>query len=234
MGILISGRVPTGRTLGLTVSPLHQPTAERRWDSWLRLELARRVLKPPPPPKGTGVAIYVQDKLNAVINEQVSGITENLETLFVTTQNNCNEATFGVIYRPPSGNFSSFLNELSIILEHLPKKSTYIMGDFNINLHVNNKNVSDFEEVMFTTGFLPLISTYTHEKPGCNKTCIDNIYSNDLNKCIASGTISDRISHHLPIFHIFDGLSTSKSESNDKYVQYYDYCDSNVRQFITS
>ena len=176
----------------------------------------------------------MQDKLNAVINEPVSSITENLETLFITIQSNCNEATFGVIYRPPSGNFNSFLNELSIILEHLPKKSVHIMGDFNINLHVDSKNVSDFEEVMFTTGFLPLISTYTHEKPGCNQTCIDNIFSNDLNNFVASGTISDRISHHLPIFHIFDGLSTSKSESNEKYIQYYDYCDSNVRQFITS
>ena len=57
--------------------------------------------KQPNKAKGTGVALYVQDKLNAVINELVSGVTENLESLFVTTRNESKVITFGVIYRPP-------------------------------------------------------------------------------------------------------------------------------------
>ncbi len=185
--------------------------------------------------KGTGVAIYVNDKINAVVNETVSEVTENVESLFVTTRNNCSEVTFGVIYRPPNGNFTSFCDELSKILEQLPKKSVYIMGDFNVNLHVNSKEVNDFEEAVFTAGFSPLISTYTHEKPGCRQTCIDNILTNDINNTIASGTISESISHHLPIFHIFNGFSAQNStQPNAKYIQYYDYSDSNIQQFVSN
>ena len=36
------------------------------------------------------------------------------------------------------------------------------MGDFNVNLHVKSSVVSDFEEIMFSTGFMPVISTHTH------------------------------------------------------------------------
>ena len=184
--------------------------------------------------KGTGVAIYVHEKLSTVVNVPVSNVTENLESIFVTTRTSCKEATFGVVYRPPSGNFSSFLSELSNILQQLPKKSVQIMGDFNVNLHANTKEVHDFEEVMFGNGFCPLISTYTHEKPGCKQTCIDNIYTNDIDKSIASGTLSDRISHHLPIFHIYDDLSVPNSDSSAKYVQHYNYSESNVQKFVSN
>jgi hypothetical protein len=107
------------------------------------------------------------------------------------------------------------------------------MGDFNVNLHANNKEVNEFEEVMFSAGFFPLISTHTHEKPGCNRTCIDNIFTNDIDKSIASGTISDKLSHHSPIFHIFDNMSALKTTSHSKYIQYYDYSDSNVGKFAS-
>lgn len=184
--------------------------------------------------KGTGVALYVQDRLSSIVNELASDVTENLESLFVTSRKNSEEVTFGVIYRPPSGNFASFLTELSRILQILPKKSAYIMGDFNVNLHVNSKEVNNLEEIMFSAGFSPLISTHTHEKPGCNQTCIDNIYTNDINKVVASGTLSDRISHHLPVFNIFEDLAVTNSEPQVKHTQYYDYSESNVRLLVSS
>ena len=34
--------------------------------------------------KGTGVALYLDDSLNGVVNDQVSWVSKNLETLFVT------------------------------------------------------------------------------------------------------------------------------------------------------
>ncbi len=81
--------------------------------------------KQPQKSKGTGVALYVLEKLNTELIEPVSDITENLESLFVTVRNNSEEATFGVIYRPPNGNFPSFISELTKILEFLPKKLVY-------------------------------------------------------------------------------------------------------------
>jgi hypothetical protein len=59
----------------------------------------------------------------------------------------------------------------------------------------------------------PLISLATHEKPGCNESCIDNLITNDVEGIIAAGVLRDRISHL-------------------KYKQYYDYCHSNVDNFL--
>ena len=181
--------------------------------------------------KGTGVALYIHNSLNATVNNEASLITPNLETLFVTISHNCNPITVGVLYRPPNGNINDSLTELSSILEALPKKSVYVMGDFNVNLHNHStKAVSDFEEVIFSTGFAPLISIHTHEKPGCNGTCIDNMLTNDVDSVLLSGTIKDKLLHHLPIFQIFDWKNVSSNKV--KHMQYYDYCNSNVDNFI--
>ena len=52
--------------------------------------------------------------------------------------------TIGVVYRPPSGNMNIFLDYLGKIAESLPSKNSYIMGDFNINLH--NESDSGFHD----------------------------------------------------------------------------------------
>ena len=93
------------------------------------------------------------------------------------------------------------LSELSIIIEKLPTKSTYIMGDYNINLHDEDKYLHEYDDVIMAAGFTPLISVHTHEQPGCRETCIDNIITNDVEKVVGSGTIKDNLNHHLPIFH---------------------------------
>ena len=108
------------------------------------------------------------------------------------------------------------------------------MGDFNIDLHNNNSNmVNEFEETVLTAGFTPIISLHTHEKPNCRKTCIDNIITNDIKNVLISGTIEDKISHHLPIFqitHIGDLQGAAPSELP---TQYYDYRNSNIDKFVS-
>ena len=59
---------------------------------------------------------------------------------------------------------------------------------------------------------------------------IDNIITNDIESVITSGTIPNTITHHHQIFQIFES-SASKSNSNSKTTQYYDYCNSNVDKF---
>ena len=169
--------------------------------------------------KGTGVALYIHNSLNATVNNTVSFVTPNLETLFITVSHDRVPLTVGVLYRHPNGNVNESLSELSNILETLPKKAVYIMGDFNINLHNDStKIVSDFEEVTLSTGFAPLISIHTHEKPNCNGTCIDNILTNDVDNVLLSGTIRDKLLHHLPIFQIFDWKTVGRNE--DKHMQF--------------
>ena len=182
--------------------------------------------------KGTGVALYIKDELNAVVNDELSWITKNLETLFVTIQHD-EPLHIGVVYRPPSGKYSEAINEFKKIVEMCPKKNVYLLGDFNVNLHdENNTLVQEFEDITLGLGLSPLISTYTHEKPGCNQTCIDNILTNDIENTIHSGTLSTCITHHLAVFNIFSSPVFSNESHKQKYTQYYDYCNKNVDNFV--
>ena len=181
--------------------------------------------------KGTGVCLYVSNSLNATVNNSLSSVSENLETLFITIHNENKSSTVGVVYRPPNGVLTEAINEYNEIVQQLPKKSVHIIGDFNIDLHKDNsREVQLLEDSTLSLGLYPLISTYTHEKPGCRKTCIDNIFTNDPENCTLSGTLKLCISHHLAIFQITEGFIPSRSNPN-KYVQYYNYCNSNIELF---
>ena len=185
--------------------------------------------------KGTGVALYVHKSLNATINYNLSQNTPNIETLFVTISNSNNPLTVGVLYRPPSGNPNEALEEISHILNEAPKTSVYIMGDFNIDLHSHASSmVNDFEDIILTSGFTPLISLHTHEKPNCRKTCIDNIITNDIDNVLMSGTITDKLSHHLPIFQITSIGSFGSTDENESTLQYYDFRNSKINKFVTA
>ena len=183
--------------------------------------------------KGTGVAIYAKESLNAVVNNELSWVTKNLETLFITVQHD-EPLHIGVLYRPPSGDSTEALNELSKIAELCPKKNVYILGDFNINVHdQSSKIVDDFENIIFGLGLVPLISISTHHKPGCKETCIDNILTNSTDDVTHSGTISTSISHHHAIFTIFKSpIITNTNQSGPKHLQYYDYSNKNVNKFV--
>ena len=146
--------------------------------------------------------------------------------MFVTLSGD-NPLTIGTLYRPPSGNLAMALDELSNILDKVPKQ-THVAGDFNIDLHgSNSKNIQDYENAIFSKGFFPTISTVTHEKPGCKPSCIDNFITNYIESVIMSGTIPNSISNHFQIFQIFE-CSVNKSNCNAKHTQYYDYCNSNL------
>ena len=185
--------------------------------------------------KGTGVAIYVHHSFNAVINPEFSTTTTNLESLFVTIQHEGQTIHVGVIYRPPSGDPEKSMGELTEIIEKLPKNNVHIMGDFNINLHnTTSKLARGLEEIMLSTGFSPAISVSTHEKPFCKPTCIDNIFTNEIENTICSGTLKLNISHHHAIFQINSCLNHTPAKSQSTPTQYYDYCSSNVEAFLTA
>ena len=73
--------------------------------------------------KGTGVAQYIEQNLNAVVNYEASVTTVNLETLFLTIAGKRGTVSVGVLYRPTTkwrhqscnGSFMDKLNVLSII-----------------------------------------------------------------------------------------------------------------------
>ena len=78
------------------------------------------------------------------------------------------------------------------------------MGDFNLNLiNTNSRQVNDFTNNMYATGFYPTISKPTRIANHL-ATIIDNIFTNITQHKIHSGILYTDISDHLPIFNIND------------------------------
>ena len=82
--------------------------------------------------KGSGVALYTHENLNAVLDTEKSVINSDIETLFINITNTPTPITVGVVYRSPSGNIKAFIEHFNNIIQSLPLEGSYIMGDFNI------------------------------------------------------------------------------------------------------
>ena len=181
---------------------------------------------------GTGVALYIHDSINVTVIDEISECSRDIESLFVKSTNTEVQITIGVIYRPNDGNRDIFCDKLDKIFEFLPKENVYILGDYNINLLCKNI-YGKYEDTFMSSGFIPLISTYTHHRPGTNKSCIDNIFTNNCNtqNVVFSGTIKDNMSHHLPIFQ-FSNINLKLPKSTEKHTQHYDYSNKKISSFV--
>ena len=182
--------------------------------------------------KGTGVCLYIHNSMNFSKINNLSICKEGIESLFVTITNLEEPIIAGVIYRPPNSNPHDFNLEYDKILSELNGKKAYILGDFNINLlNISSTHEEQLEQTIFSRGFTPTISIPTHQMPHCSRTCIDNIHTNDIDSTIVSGVISDKISHHHPIFLIKKlaiGLDAGQNNPPEKLTIHYDYSNSNL------
>ena len=183
--------------------------------------------------KGSGIGMYIHDTYNFTDLPQVSCCTPNIEALFITITNTITPITIGVVYRPPSGDLEIFYEDFERLVNQLPNKNVYIHGDFNINLHKSDKSTTEFEKVFISNGYGPLISLATHEQPHCEPSCIDNIFCNSIHHITCTGTIIDKLSHHLPIFSFsnIESIKGSSSERTDSIPQ-YDFSNANAEKFI--
>ena len=182
--------------------------------------------------KGSGVALYISKEYNFIENENLSMLTPDLETIFVTITNTPEPIIIGTVYRPPSGDKNKFLTKLTEILNLIPQnKKAYLMGDFNLDLLniYGDAALVEYEELIITSGFSPLISIPTHDKPSCRKSCIDNIFANYFENVLLTGTFHNTLSYHHPVFQICrSGSTLEKENSYFTTEQHYDYSNSNV------
>ena len=179
--------------------------------------------------KGTGVGLYIRDCYIFNRIDNLCICTPNLESVFVSVTNMDKPQTIGVLYRPPGGSDKDALDEFENILSKLPDKNVILLGDFNFNLFDRSSN--QFENILYSSNFIPVISLATHEKPGCSPSLIDNILTNSTENIISAGLLGSRVSHHLPIFCILDCNSPEDSEPATKKPK-YDYCESNMNKFL--
>jgi len=186
--------------------------------------------------KGSGLGLYINKKYNFTLNDSLSLCNQNIEALFVNITGMERSTVIGALYRPPNGDIKKFNSELENIfndLNALTNSDCYILGDFNINLHCLKLSPHQkFEELVITSGFTPLISTATHQHPNCAKTCIDNIFTNNVENISISGTIDLNVSNHSAVFH-FSSLKPSVVNSSGKITIHYKYSKENIDQFCT-
>ena len=111
---------------------------------------------------------------------------------------------------------------LSLKLESINKQGleAYIVGDINVDLfqYSSNKQTSDFLDMLFDKGFMPLITKATRITYHY-KTLIDHIYTNTPENLIRSGVCLADISDHLPVFC----YSASNIPPTNKETYYRDY-----------
>ena len=186
--------------------------------------------------KGSGMGIYAKDNLNCSKIEEISISCADIETLFIKISNTEQPLIFAVTYRPPSGNIKNFNQQFEKVLEKLSSNyadcHTIITGDFNINLFKNNSNRSKFENIFFGNCYAPLISLATHDKPGCEPSCIDNVLVTMIDNVLGSGVSPElKVSHHFPVTCFFDLSINKENQDNEKNYPSYDYCESNIIEF---
>lgn len=183
--------------------------------------------------KGTGVALYVHKSFNATKIEDLSISNPHIETLFLSLSINNTNIITGVVYRPPSGDSSEFLESYQDITSKITCPHSYIMGDFNYDLLTNNnRQINLFEETFLSEGFFPLISLATHEKDNCKPSCIDNIFTKNIDNVLISGIVHDMIKSHSPIFSLHHiPLQLTPKNCQSKVTQFYSYSSKNTENF---
>ena len=183
--------------------------------------------------KGTGVALYVSNHLNAVILEKLSYCTQDIECLLVeVTDSQGNKSFYGVVYRPPSGCLDTFCQVLEEISKQLTGQTLYLLGDFNSNLINLNTSNQNFEDTILRNGLYPTISIPTNFRLNCKSSCIDNILTTDIDSVVLSGVMQDRIGEHALVFS-FSSVLAQKGKHEEKHVSHYDYSSTKVKKFVT-
>ena len=116
-----------------------------------------------------------------------------------------------------------------------PNKNSYILGDYKVHLHdLSHKCDQNFEESVISNGFMPLKSIATNHKPGCSKTCIDNIMTNQSPTAkLSSGKLAGKTLNYSPIFQLSEISCQSHNNSQkQKLTLNYKYSNNNIRNFV--
>ena len=181
--------------------------------------------------KGGGVALYAHNNLNPKIRHDVH-IEGSEDLFFEITHDKHKNKIIGVIYRPPSSSFDTFLENLETCLEHLSNehKDIYLMGDFNIDLSLHNNSSRRLKNILLSYALRPHIGQPTRIT-NSTQTLIDNIFSNNYTDSI-NGIIYSDISDHLPIFTI-SRIKTPITSNKDNFRMHRKETKPNIDSLIT-
>lgn len=183
--------------------------------------------------KGGGVALYLRDNLEYDVIGEHSHVNSHFESLVVK----CQKSIVAVVYRPPSGSFTAFLDFLQDVFEFCTslKMPTIFVGDLNVNLLPTGRDQTRNEllDVLHTYGFENVIDVATRIT-GNSETLIDLCITNFPCADISAGVLTCDISDHLPIFIIAKHNNISnKKNSPCINSMYRTFNDTNTQHFVS-
>ena len=147
--------------------------------------------------KGGGLLVYVPTHLP--VKRRADLEINRIEAIWLELKHpRSKPCLLGLIYRPPSTD-SSFYDDFDLMLTQVDCKNckTYLLGDFNIDLIVNNSQSKRFLDLTKIYNLKQIINEPTRPVSG---TLIDHIFANCNNNILKSGTLPVTLSDHLPIF----------------------------------
>ena len=178
---------------------------------------------------GGGVSIYFKDHIQINKINNLCGIYNTFESIFLSITLNNTTFNLGCIYRliGPCRLFSDELNRL-ILSNTLLKNNTVLVGDFNVNLLLDPlpNSTSELVNLLNSHNYKQLITLPTRETDS-TKTLIDQFWSN-LNGVCETAVISYRISDHYPIAA---SLNLDKTPDSNPSFFYRLFNDSRVDRF---
>ena len=179
--------------------------------------------------RGGGVGFYVRNDLDCNIRHEMSLSKDNFESLCI----DLNDKLVFVTYRPPNTCVADFNKTIEPILESIKtdKRTCYFTGDFNINLlnAESHDDTSEFLDLMYTFGYVPLITKPTRITDH-SATIIDNIIYNDINNLNSyNGILISDLSDHLPIFHI---QTLHSQNTENEFIITRNMCKRNTDSFV--
>jgi hypothetical protein len=165
--------------------------------------------------RGRGVSIVCKSAL--MPRRSLNCSYTSFESLNITAELDY-PMTMSVVYRPPRGDFSCFIDEFGEMLSMLSLNSTplIIIGDFNIDLNITSTRASAFLELLNMFNLNQQVTCSTHKLGGILDLIISSTNVNTIEIKNQSAAISD---HYLLAFSAKKFLS--KPVSNTKVLREY-------------
>ena len=157
--------------------------------------------------RGGGVCWYIDNDYAPYVNicEESSFVTNEIEilTLKINKYAHHKNMLLVVVYRPPSGNVTEFIDQLrnAINRQDCDRYEKWIVGDFNIDYSSRNKTCTKALYEFAREECVRQVITSPTRYSVHGNTCIDLIFTN-ADHITLCGTLADQISDHMAVFVI--------------------------------
>ena len=118
-----------------------------------------------------------------------------------------------VIYKSPKADIIRFSDLIYIMFNNISAKNDlYLVGDFNINILMDNFKIKYFVDVIYSLGCRPMITRPTWYRDKLNS--LIDIFCNVTFNPIRNTIIISDVNYHLPICIIYDVNHATKVNIN--------------------